>query len=348
MTRYEGFGMDLESQSRQGIPRSPNVGFFVPVAFCPPEPGRPELAPLDMRWTDLVALALRAEDLGFDSLWLSDHFLLSFGEVGQVGFHECWTFLAGLAAVTNRLRLGPLVTSTAYRNPALVAKMAETIDEMSGGRLVLGVGAGHNAYESHAFGFPYDHRASRFEEAIQIITGLLRDRKMDFKGTYYDARDCDLLPAGPRPHGPPVMVGAERPRMIRIAARYADEINIDVGTTFDSIGPLNAAIDAACHEIGRDPATLRRSALIMVDVSSTSLPGQAWGDLLFGDRAYRGTSQELAAVLRAYAAAGFSEVQVWLNPCSLAGLEAFAPVLRLVDGAASRDEVDAPGIRKGR
>ena len=310
--------------------RSPQVGFFVPVADCPPEPGRGELAPLNVDWSDLVTLAVRAEELGFASFWVSDHLLMTLGEEAPIGFRECWTCLAGLAAVTTRMRLGPLVTSTSYRNPALIAKMAETVDEMSRGRLVLGIGAGHIPFESHAFGFPYDHRASRFEEAIQIITGLLRDRKVDFEGTYYAARECELLPAGPRPQGLPVMVGAEGPRMIRIAARYADELNIDVGTTLDSIGPLSASIDAACRDVGRDPTTLRRSALVTVDLSSPSLPGQAWGDVLFGERAYRGTPEELAGVLRAYAAAGFSEVQMWLNPCSIAGIEAFAPVLDLL------------------
>ncbi len=213
--------------------RSPQVGFFVPVAACPPEPGRGDLAPLDVGWSDLVALAVRAEELGFDSFWLSDHLLMAFGEEAKIGFRECWTLLAGLAGVTTRLRLGPLVTSTTYRNPALIAKMAETVDEMSGGRVVLGIGAGHIPSEAHAFGFPYDHRASRFEEAIQIITGLLRDRTVDFAGTWYRARGCELLPTGPRRQGPPVLVGAEGPRMIRIAARYADELNIDVGTTLD-------------------------------------------------------------------------------------------------------------------
>ena len=121
--------------------------------------------------------------------------------------------------------------------------------------------------------------------------------------------------------------------MIRIAARYADELNIDVGTTLESVGALNAALDTACEEVGRDPATLRRSALVMVDLASPDLPGQAWGDLLFGQHAYRGTPEDLADVLRAYAAAGFSEVQVWLNPCSMAGLEAFAPVLKLLHNA---------------
>jgi alkanesulfonate monooxygenase SsuD/methylene tetrahydromethanopterin reductase-like flavin-dependent oxidoreductase (luciferase family) len=300
------------------------------VAACPPEPGRGDLAPLNVGWSDLVALALRAEELGFDSFWLSDHLLVAFGEGAPIGFRECWTLLAGLAGVTTRIRLGPLVTSTTYRNPALIAKMAETVDEMSGGRVVLGIGAGHIPSEAHAFGFPYDHRASRFEEAIQIITGLLRDRKVDFEGTWYQARECELLPTGPRRQGPPVMVGAEGPRMIRIAARYADELNIDVGTTLDSIGPLSASIDVACHDVGRDPTTLRRSALVTVDLSSPSLPGQAWGDVLFGERAYRGTSEDLAGILRAYAAAGISEIQIWLNPCSIAGMEAFAPVLELL------------------
>jgi alkanesulfonate monooxygenase SsuD/methylene tetrahydromethanopterin reductase-like flavin-dependent oxidoreductase (luciferase family) len=319
--------------------RSLDVGYFLPLATCPPEPGRDDLSPLVIGWSEAGAMATRAEDLGFDSFWLSDHFLMTLGDA-RIGLHECWTFLAGLAGITTRMRLGPLVTSATYRNPALIARMADTVDAMSGGRFVLGIGAGHNPDESHSHGFPYDHRASRFEEAIQIITGLVRHREVTFEGTYYQARDCALLPAGPRSQGVPVMVGAAGPRMIRIAARHADELNIDVGTTLDTIGPLNAAIDDACDEVGRDPATLRRSALIMIDLSSPSLPGQAWGDLLFGRHAYRGTPEMLAGVLRAYSAAGFSEVQVWLNPTSVAGIDAFAAVLALLDDVGGQ-----PGSR---
>jgi alkanesulfonate monooxygenase SsuD/methylene tetrahydromethanopterin reductase-like flavin-dependent oxidoreductase (luciferase family) len=251
-----------------------------------------------------------------------------------------------LAAVTSRIELGPLVTSTSYRNPALIAKIAETVDEISGGRLVLGLGAGHVPFEATAFGFPYDRRASRFEEAIQIITGLLHERTVSFDGTFYQARDCELRPAGPRPGGLPVMAGVEGLRMMRLAARHADEINIDIGTTLDTVGPTRDAIDAACRDVGRDPATLRRSAFVLVDLSSDDLPGDPWVAGIFEGRAYIGPPEQLVRVFRAYAAAGFGHVQVWLNPTSVEAINALAPVLGLLHGALS-EEGASPALQRG-
>src|SRR5918995_2574630 len=152
-------------------------------------------------WSNLLDLARRAEDLGFDSLWVPDHFLLgSDNDSEPIGGWECWSLLAALAATTTHVELGSLVGCTGYRNPALLAKIASTVDEISGGRLVLGLGAGWAESEFRAFGVPFDHRVSRFEEAIQIIAGLLRDGRVDFEGAYYQARDCELRPPGPRRH----------------------------------------------------------------------------------------------------------------------------------------------------
>ncbi len=304
-----------------GSPRSPRVGFFMFPGDGPPPMG----------WNDLVAIAQHAEEVGFDSLWLPDHVQIPMGDDTLVGMWECWTFLAGLATVTSRVDIGTLVASTSYRNPALIAKMAEAIDEMSNGRVILGIGAGHIPTEAHAFDFPYDYRASRFEEAIQIITSLVRERTVDFEGRWHSARGAVMRPDGPRSHGLPVMVGAEGPRMIRIAARYADELNIDIGTTLDSIGPLSERIDDACRDVGRDPATLRRSAFIPIDLSSPERPPDPYLGSMFDEVAYRGTPEELANVFRAYAAAGFHEVQVWPNPCTIDFIDAFAPVLALLD-----------------
>src|SRR5437764_3476187 len=163
-------------------------------------------------WADLFAFAERAEALGFDSLWVPDHLLLTWQEQTH-GIWECWSLLAALAAVTNRVALGPLVTCTAFRSPALLAKMADTLDEISGGRLIVGLGAGWNGPEDRAFDAPSDHRVDRFEEALQIIVPLLRTRHVGFEGKYYQARDCELLPRGPRPSGPPIMIGAKGHRM---------------------------------------------------------------------------------------------------------------------------------------
>ncbi len=306
--------------------RSPKVGLFLPL-------GEAMLGGTTAGWPDLLALARRAEELGFDSLWLPDHLLLGRGDGVTVGARECWSLLAALAAATSRVELGPLVACTAYRNPALLAKMADAVDEVSGGRLVLGLGAGWAESEFGAFGFPFDHRASRFEEAIQIIAGLLRDGRVDFEGAYYEARDCELRPRGPRPQGPPIMVGASGPRMLGLAARHADAWNADFGTTPASIRPANGAVDAACLAAGRDPATLGRSASVLVVVAGHARPGDHWAADVHAGRALSGSADELAAALRAYADAGIGHVQVWLDPNTVAGAEAFAPVLALLDDA---------------
>ena len=170
----------------------------------------------EVRWPEYLAMARAAEDVGFDTLWLGDHLLYRYGDGSTRGPWEVWTMLAALAASTSRIRLGPLVAATAFHAPPMLAKLAATVDEISGGRLILGLGAGWNDAEFRAFGFPFDHRISRFEEAFTIIRTLLREGYIDFHGTYYEMRDLELLPRGPRPQGPPLMVGSVRPRMLHI------------------------------------------------------------------------------------------------------------------------------------
>jgi alkanesulfonate monooxygenase SsuD/methylene tetrahydromethanopterin reductase-like flavin-dependent oxidoreductase (luciferase family) len=174
------------------------------------------------RWTDVLAIAKRAEEVGFDSLWVADHLLYEFpqGESAH-GLWEAWTLLAAVAASTERIELGPVVACTGFRNPALLAKMADTLDEISGGRLILGLGAGYHDFEHRTFGYPSDHLVGRFEEALQIIHGLLRTGSADFEGQWYQMKGCELRPRGPRPEGPPIMIGAiaNRPRMLRLVAQ---------------------------------------------------------------------------------------------------------------------------------
>src|SRR3712207_4089822 len=249
-------------------------------------------------WSNLLKLARRAEDLGFDSLWVPDHVLLGSDDRSEaIGAWECWSTLAALAAATTRVELGPLVSCTGYRNPALLAKMASTVDEISGGRLILGLGAGWAESEFGRFGFPFDHRVARFEEAIQIITGLLRNGHVDFEGTFYSARNCELRPLGPRPHGPSIMVGASGPRMLDLTARYADEWNADFGSTPESIRSVNHAVDTACREVGRDPATLKRSASVLVDVAGHAQPGDHWVADSRAGRALSGSAEQLATAM---------------------------------------------------
>ncbi|HKG25423.1 MAG TPA: LLM class flavin-dependent oxidoreductase, partial [Thermomicrobiales bacterium] len=175
------------------------------VGIMLPESER-EMAGDTAGWSDFLAMARTTEELGFDSLWFADHLLMKVPGHEPQGAWEAWSMLAAFAATTSRIELAPFVTCTGYRNQALIAKIAETVDEISGGRLVLGLGAGWAEPEYRAFGYPFDHRASRFEEALTIITSLIRTGHVDFKGEFYSAEDCELRPRGPRPNGMPIMI----------------------------------------------------------------------------------------------------------------------------------------------
>jgi alkanesulfonate monooxygenase SsuD/methylene tetrahydromethanopterin reductase-like flavin-dependent oxidoreductase (luciferase family) len=176
-------------------------------------------------WAQVRDTAELTEAIGFDSLWLVDHFLFESENTPPKGIWECWSLLAALAACTKTVELGTLVLGTGFRNPALLAKMADTVDEISGGRLILGLGAGYHKFEYDAFGFPCDNKFSRFEEALKIIHGLLRDGHIDFEGRFYSARDCELKLRGPRPEGPPILIGSMGHKMLRLLGRYADQWN---------------------------------------------------------------------------------------------------------------------------
>ena len=286
------------------------------------------------RWREMLAMVRRAEELGFDAVWIPDHLIIDIPRPGSKpeGAWEGWSLVAALAAATERIELGLLVTCTAFRNPALLAKMADTVDEISGGRLTLGLGAGWCRREFEAFGYPFDHRVSRFEEAITIISGLLRNGHMDFQGDYYQVRDCELRPRGPRPQGPPILVGSSSKgeRMMRLTARFADIWNRDFDAVTPGFEPYSredllasqAKIDDACVEAGRDPATLKRTAGIWVDLPTA--PSRGWNALT-------GTPEEMAAGLRRYAAAGYTAIQAWFQPGTVERVEGFAPVLELLD-----------------
>lgn len=284
------------------------------------------------RWADMEAMARTAEDVGFDSLWVADHLLYRFPDVPSFGIWECWSLMAGLAAVTNRVELGTIVTVTPWRNPALFAKMVDTVEEISGGRVILGLGAGSHQPEFPAFGYDsWDHKVSRFEEEIGIIRTLLREGRIDHQGRFHTLRDCELRPRGPRPEGPPIMVGAMGPRMLRILATYADEWNIPWRQTVEELIEVSPRADEACVKVGRDPATLRRSACLQIDLPGSDLSGTS--DLVRSSRAraIRGDYVEIAETLRGYASAGVSHLQLWLDPSTPAGIESFGRVLEELD-----------------
>jgi probable F420-dependent oxidoreductase len=278
------------------------------------------------RWRDIHEMARLAEAAGFDSVWVEDHLLLRPEGQEPQGLWECCSIVAALAAVTTRVAIGTYVACTAFRNPALLAKMAATLDEISDGRLILGLGAGWNQTDFDAFGFPFDHLAGRFEEAITIIRALLRDGEVDFTGRYYSARDCELRPR-PRTSGLPILVGAGGDRMLRIAATHADAWN-GPATTPERYLPLRERVDAACAAAGRDPATLERTAAVLVDFTG----GRGIPDSFNPARLppLSGSADDIAAALRGLAGAGIAHVQVTTLPMIAASVERLAPVLALL------------------
>ncbi len=306
------------------------VGAFIPIVETEMDGG-------SARGADVLAMARAAEAAGFDSVWIPDH--LTIYDPGQEpkGAWEMGSMLGALAAATQRVEIGALVAATSFRNPALLATMADTIDEISGGRFVLGLGSGRHEPEHAAFGYPFERQVARFEEALEIITTLLRTGRADFDGAYYRVRACELRPRGPRPDGLPILIGAlgSGPRMLELTARYADLWNawLTWGESWpEAIPPLRAKVDAACAAVGRDPATLGRTVAILAEVPgvraelvSTAPDG--------GGRPLRGTPDQIAAALRGFAAEGISHLQVICAPNTVAGIAGFAPVLEALDQA---------------
>ncbi|MEJ7748067.1 MAG: LLM class flavin-dependent oxidoreductase [Candidatus Limnocylindrales bacterium] len=287
----------------------------------------------DVRWPEILDMVRAIEDLGYDSIWVGEHLLYRWSDRPARGPWEAWTSLAAIAAATSRVSFGPLVACTNFHNPAVLAKQAATIDEISAGRFVLGLGAGWNETEFRAFGFPFDHRIDRFEEAFTIIRTLLRDGSIDFDGRYYQVRDCELLPRPSRPGGPPLMIGSRGPRMLRIALPHVDSWNVwfsDTGNRPDGVPALRDLVDGVCREVGREPSNVERTVAVSVRLAGGR--GRIQGD--DGDppvSLLEGSTEVMAAAMRAYAAEGISHVQLVLDPITRASIEAFAPVLAALD-----------------
>ncbi len=268
-------------------------------------------------------MALRVEAEGLDSLWVPDHLLYRSSPGETRGIWEAWTFLSSLAEATNRVELGPLVACTQFRNPAILAKMAITLDEVSEGRLTLGLGAGWNEPEFRAFGMPFDHLVGRFEEAVRIIKPLLRDGFVDFQGTYYQVRDCEIKPRGRRPGGPPLLIAGWRPRMLRLAARYADIWN--TGYALPSFSEPYERLLAACAEEGRDPSTLEMTHEILLDfpdLRETPIASNVVSIL-------RGSTEEIAQALLQYEQLGIEHLMVQCTPSNPVSLSRFLAAVKM-------------------
>jgi probable F420-dependent oxidoreductase len=263
-----------------------------------------------VRRDELAAIARAVEEQGFDSLWVGDHLLYREPDRGP---WDCWTTLAWLAGITERVSLGPLVACTAFHPPGVLARMAAAVDELSGGRLVLGIGAGWNVVEFEAFGLPFDHHVSRFEEAFEIVRRLLAGEHVSFQGRFHSVEDAVLLP--PPARRPPLMIGANKPRMLAIALPHVDAWNTwftHYGNTAEGFAAHNAQISEAAERAGCNPAAIERSACVLVAVDGGA-----------GERPHTVPAvpaEQLAEHLRALADAGADEAILVLDPITEAAV----------------------------
>jgi alkanesulfonate monooxygenase SsuD/methylene tetrahydromethanopterin reductase-like flavin-dependent oxidoreductase (luciferase family) len=254
--------------------------------------------------------ALAAEAAGFDLVVFEDALLYP-DDGGSMGVWESVSMVAAVAAVTSTIGVGHAVLNSPYRQPALTAKIAATLDEIAGGRYTFGIGLGNTPDDYPLFGMDADPRYSRFAEAIKIIQGLLRTGRTDFEGTYYRAPGAELVLAGPRPTALPIIIAAGKPRAMRLVARYADEWNWWVGER-DGLARLRemvAEIERACAEVGRDPGTLRRS----LDIFSVAVPGVSEPAADPSELQIAGPPDAIADALLAYGELGFAEVRINLR-----------------------------------
>ena len=224
-----------------------------------------------LTWPEMRERWQWLEGLGFDSLWLPDHFFPTAGK--DVPMLEAWTLLAGLATATSRARIGILVSSNTFRHPALLAKQAVTVDHLSEGRLELGVGAGWMELEHEIFGIAFPEtkeRVDRFAEAVALLDTYLSNDESSFAGEHYQLEGVFNRPAPVQQPRPPLVMGAHGPRMLKLVARYADAWNSFAPV--DEMARRNARLTALCEEIGRDPASIKRSVFYGVNQSLDENP----------------------------------------------------------------------------
>ncbi len=287
----------------------------------------------------VVDFARHAEAVGLDSVWTTDHLYfeayVDFQAVGidlppewagiKGGQWECWTTAAAVAAITSKVQIGTLVSNTTFRNPALLARMADNVVDLSAGRLILGLGAGDFTTEHAAYGFDFERHVGRFENSLQIIKPLLQGKRFSHAGEFHRVNDAALLPKSAA-GAPPILIGTlqGKPRMSRLAAQYADMWNCMIAFGDCGISTLDKAwapILTACERYGRDPATLSKGATVAVNfthgpygIMPTSTP-------------FSGSIQQIADRFAEYAAHGAEHVSVVPYPWNASGLDQLAQVI---------------------
>jgi alkanesulfonate monooxygenase SsuD/methylene tetrahydromethanopterin reductase-like flavin-dependent oxidoreductase (luciferase family) len=288
----------------------------------------PEVERAELRWPEYLEIAKAAEDVGFDSIWVGDHLLYRDEHGTEKGPWDAFSVLAALAVSTERVTLGPLVACLAFHPPGMIARMAAAIDEISGGRFVLGVGSGWNELEFRAFGFPFDHLASRFLESFEIVRRLLDGERVTANGEYWQVDDAVLLP--PPARRTPLLLGTQGPRQLAATLPHADGWNTwytSYGNTAEGFVALNETISEAARGVGRDPAEIERSACVFVAFGSDppERPHTDEAPPLIGDAPY------LAQALHELAAAGADEAILVVDPITVASVGKCGDVLAALD-----------------
>ncbi len=292
------------------------IGVCLPIYQYGPERITP-------RWPEIRQVATNAEQMGMDTLWVPDELLWRSDTSTPQGFWDCVSMAGAVAAITSRIKIGSWVLSALHRNPGIIAKTAETLDEISGGRFVFGLGAGHAGSQAHTFGLPENMVNARWEEALQIIIPLMRDGHVTFEGTYHRAHDLVQQPVGPRPHGIPILIGGQKAKGIRLAA-----LNADVWSTYsvehatlEELGPRMQLFEEICGEIDKDPRSIGRAAGVEVR------PLDRAGDT---DDYLAGPAERIADTLRSFREAGYTQADLMVGPGTIEAFDALAPVVELL------------------
>jgi alkanesulfonate monooxygenase SsuD/methylene tetrahydromethanopterin reductase-like flavin-dependent oxidoreductase (luciferase family) len=271
-------------------------------------------------FAETLSSARQAEAVGLDAIWVFDHLLFRYPGAPDGGVREAWTTLAALAAVVPRVELGALVMCASFRNPGLMAKMAATLDDLAGGRVILGLGSGWHDPEYDAFGYPTDHRVGRFAEDLEISARLLRGERVTLAGRWRQVDDAVLVPAPAR--RVPVLVAARQDRMLRLTAAWADAWNTAwFGRVEERLRAHLTGLTAACEAFGRDPATVRRTVGIRLHEPG-SREGAADATGIAAD------ADGLAALFDDLAALGIDDAIVWAISKSPAAVERIAAARR--------------------
>lgn len=277
-------------------------------------------------WEQQRKIAETIESEGFDSIWLADHLLYK-TPGGYEGPWETWTQLAAVAAVTKRVEIGTLVAALGFHKPAVLAKMAATVDEISGGRFIFGMGAGWNRFEFDSFDIPFDHRFLRFSESFQIIRRLLKGETVNFAGDYNTVRQAVLKPP-PRGEGPRLLIGSNGEKMLDLTIPHVDMWNTWCSAFENEPSKVTEALSIpieACRRVGRDPSTLEKSVVVIIEVGDADKK-------VSDDKPISGTPAEIASAFHELQDAGVDHVQVALTPITPDAVCRLAEALHIFRG----------------